>query len=90
MLFHKSGHLSDVVPTPEFVASANVSYSCVECGKSFPRRDYLSQHMQLHKPPKFQCKMCGKKFRWLMSYKRHTKICKSPFMQWIPGQNPND
>ena len=53
-------------------------YTCTTCGKSCSIKKNLDKHMALHRDIlRFQCKNCGKKFRWRSSLSIHMK-CKHP------------
>ncbi|KAM3913807.1 uncharacterized protein RB166_018969 isoform 2-T2 [Leptodactylus fuscus] len=50
-------------------------YSCLECGKSFKRKDHLKRHQRLHQDERpFSCSECGKGFNHISVLVEHQRI----------------
>uniref|UniRef100_A0A671X319 Zinc finger protein 2-like n=1 Tax=Sparus aurata TaxID=8175 RepID=A0A671X319_SPAAU len=50
-------------------------FSCTICGKRYPRRNSLNDHMKLHSEGKrFGCSVCKKTFQWRAGLERHMRI----------------
>ncbi|VDI13309.1 Hypothetical predicted protein [Mytilus galloprovincialis] len=55
----------------------NKSYNCMECNAVFNSKRSLDQHHSGKHGQKVHTCMCGKSFRWVRSFTRHSKICKT-------------
>ncbi|CAG2192594.1 KRAB [Mytilus edulis] len=55
----------------------NKSYICMECNAVFNSKRSLDQHHSGKHDQKEHTCMCGKSFRWVRSFTRHSKICKT-------------
>ena len=50
------------------------SHACVQCGKSFARRDMLKEHMRVHDTARdYLCAECGKGIHTHMSMYTHVQ-----------------
>nr|XP_046273183.1 gastrula zinc finger protein XlCGF52.1-like [Scatophagus argus] len=50
-------------------------FSCSVCGKRYPRRNSLNDHLRLHSEGKrFSCSVCKKTFQWRAGLVRHMRI----------------
>ncbi|XP_068189778.1 zinc finger protein 271-like [Antennarius striatus] len=60
----------DLTPEP-----GRKRFSCSICGKSYPRKSSLNDHMRLHAEGKhFSCSVCRKKFLWRTGFERHMRV----------------
>ena len=64
------------------------TYTCGRCGKTLENWRKLWQHQSVHrqKTGRFSCPQCGRRFRFVGSYKKHMK--EHPEYRWIQ-QRPN-
>ncbi|GIY73886.1 hypothetical protein CDAR_601061 [Caerostris darwini] len=64
------------VSLPAIESTAQPNFSCEFCAKSFNRRRYLLDHLNIHtgKRP-YVCKFCSKNFTQRASCNRHMKLC---------------
>ncbi|XP_071986422.1 uncharacterized protein [Engystomops pustulosus] len=57
------------------IHSADWPYSCLQCKKSFRRKDHLKRHQRLHQDERpFSCSECGKGFNHLSVLVEHQRI----------------
>ena len=68
-------------------------YTCDTCGKKCTDKKNLDEHMAIHSETlRFECPVCGKKFRWWSSLAKHSS-CKYPphslqnVVKDLPDQN---
>ncbi|XP_065215935.1 zinc finger protein 181-like [Planococcus citri] len=61
-------------------------FECVICGKSFPKKCTLNEHMRIHDDKLFHCEKCDKSFK-TKNNKRKTLKCS--FCGYAPNQNSN-
>ncbi|XP_065368116.1 zinc finger protein 423 homolog [Calliphora vicina] len=65
----------DGIKSGNNAASADGSYQCQFCDKSFPRLGYLKKHEQSHAEHlPFKCEYCARLFKHKRSRDRHTKL----------------
>lgn len=54
------------------------SFSCTRCGKIFPERRRLNEHMQCHEGPGYECPHCSEYFPLRYRLNEHMQAHKSP------------
>ena len=72
----KTCNLSKSSGTRRVYSPSTPNQSHVRYAKKFKCKKNLSQHMRIHKPARYQCEKCSKRYKWLSGYRRHQTCCK--------------